>query len=204
MQKVFNIKCIKEGIKEIIEPLRINKDSYEAIKDPRNVNFIASFRTPYKYSLSGYGEIILAGLVNGELVELTKPKSVLTSPYEPMDWFAEQVGDVYMLNFECVNDGCCVSRKNFNGFKFVQSENNKKHTNILGTFKNGTSCSLYEINNGYFKADEIARLEQLQESIFNYQRRYDESNNSSENPEPFNKSTNDSLIIECGGMETFE
>ncbi len=143
----------------------------EAIEDPKNVNFISAVRVPSKKHLSGTALALEAGLVNnGKAVVITEPKGTFTFPFEPFFQLRSEMGRFYIANFAMLNENVCVNSMNFNGFNYVQDEQDKKFTGIVAKFKDGSEWRLLSIRNSAMATGEAKRLQKLEESIFNIQK----------------------------------
>ena len=143
----------------------------EAIEDPKKVNFISAVRVPSDKRLSGTALALEAGLVNnGKAVIITEPKGSLTFPFEPLLQLKNEMGRFYVSNFSSINENTCVNTMNFNGFDYVQNEDDKKFTGIVAKFKDGSEWRLLSIRNYAMATGERRRLETLEQSIFDYQK----------------------------------
>lgn len=143
----------------------------EAIEDPKKVNFISAVRVPSEKHLSGTALALEAGLVNnGKAVVLTEPKGSFTFPFEPLLQLRNEMGRFYIANFAMINENVCVNSMNFNGFDYVQNEDDKKFTGIVAKFKDGSEWRLLSIRNYAMATGERKRLEALEESIFAHQK----------------------------------
>ena len=141
------------------------------IEDPKKVNFISAVRVPSKKHLSGTAVALEAGLANNKkAVVITEPKGSFTFPFEPLLQLRNEMGRFYIANFAMINENVCVNSMNFNGFDYVQNEDDKKFTGIVAKFKDGSEWRLLSIRNYAMATGERKRLEALEESIFAHQK----------------------------------
>ena len=136
------------------------EENVKAIENPNNVNAFLSQKLDKGISL-------IASLVGGEFVQLTKPMGVMTYPFEPIYHLSrEKLGDFYCEGFFKISDDTAVNGRNFVGFSYEPRENSK-FTGIIAHFVDGTSCNLYGIRNKCFEKEK-ARLEGIEQEIADY------------------------------------
>ena len=133
------------------------EENVKAIENPNNVNAFLSQKTDRGISL-------IANLVGGESIQLTKPMNFMTYPFEPIYYLSrEKLGDFYCESFFKISDDAAVNGRNFVGFSYEPREKSK-FTGIIAHFADGTSCDLYGIRNKCFEKEK-AKLEGISQQI---------------------------------------
>lgn len=136
------------------------EENIKAIENPDNVNAFLSQKTDKGISL-------IANLVGGESIQLTKPMNFMIYPFEPIYYLSrEKLGDFYCDGFFKITDDTAVNGKNFVRFSYEPREKSK-FTGIIAHFADGTSCNLYGIRNKCFEKEK-ARLEGIEQEIADY------------------------------------
>ena len=136
------------------------EENVKAIENPNNVNAFLSQKTDRGISL-------IANLVGGESIQLTKPMNFMTYPFEPIYYLSrEKLGDFYCESFFKISDDTAVNGRNFVGFSYEPREKSK-FTGIIAHFADGTSCDLYGIRNKCFEKEK-AKLEGIAQQIADY------------------------------------
>lgn len=136
------------------------EENVKAIENPNNVNAFLSQKLDKGISL-------IANLVGGESIQLTKPMSFMTYPFEPIYHLSrEKLGDFYCEGFFKISDDTAVNGRNFVGFSY-QPKEKSKFTGIIAHFADGTSCNLYGIRNKCFEKEKD-RLEGIAQEIADY------------------------------------
>ena len=133
------------------------EENVKAIENPNNVNAFLSQKTDRGISL-------IANLVGGESIQLTKPMNFMTYPFEPIYYLSrEKLGEFYCESFFKISDDTAVNGRNFVGFSYEPREKSK-FTGIIAHFADGTSCDLYGIRNKCFEKEK-AKLEGISQQI---------------------------------------
>ena len=136
------------------------EENVKAIENPNNVNAFLSQKTDRGISL-------IANLVGGESIQLTKPMNFMTYPFEPIYYLSrEKLGEFYCESFFKISDDTAVNGRNFVGFSYEPREKSK-FTGIIAHFADGTSCDLYGIRNKCFEKEK-AKLEGIAQQIADY------------------------------------
>lgn len=132
-------------------------ENIKAIENPNNVNAFLSQKVDKGISL-------IANLVGGESIQLTKPMNFMVYPFEPIYYLSrEKLGDFYCEGFFKVTDDTAVNGNNFVKFSF-DLKDKAKYTDVIAHFTDGTSCYLYGIRNKCFEKEK-ARLEGIEQEI---------------------------------------
>lgn len=133
------------------------EENVKAIENPNNVNAFLSQKADKGISL-------IANLVGGESIQLTKPMNFMTYPFEPIYHLSrEKLGEFYCEDFFKITDDTAVNGRNFVGFSYEPREKSK-FTGVIAHFADGTSCNLYGIRNKCFEKEKI-RLEGIEQEI---------------------------------------
>lgn len=82
---------------------------------------------------------------NGEELQLTKEKGIMSFPFEPMAHLYKKLGTFYMGSFIVCNENfTCINKNNIKDFSLQQEHINKRYY-INTTFKNGSTCKNIKI-----------------------------------------------------------
>lgn len=128
------------------------EENLEKIKNPDDVNII-------KPAPAGRGTALFARLNNGEAIQLTKPKGVMTFPFEPIYWLArEQLGKFYFENFATVDNQISINKKHLIRLGYVYVY--KKRVRTYAYFDDGKIISLYNPITRYFFKEFKPKMEQ--------------------------------------------
>lgn len=119
----------------------------EKIQDFREINFIRTATNDSKK------RFLIAGKVGGESIQLTKPESVLTYPFEPTKSFSSHLGDLYCKNFVYFQDDFMFNWKNIEGLDITKGEKEGK-LSVVASFLDGTKENLYSFNEKEIIAQE--------------------------------------------------
>ena len=132
-------------------------ENINAIEKSNSVNCFATHKAEK-------GRSLYAHMVGGDCLQLTKPMSVFTYPFEPFFFISKDVlGESYFDDFAKITDFAAVNCNNFSHFSF-KFEEGAKFKDIIVNFTDGTSCNLYSVKNKEFEGEK-ARLEKLTQQI---------------------------------------
>lgn len=127
-------------------------ENLQKIKNPDDVNII-------RPASVGRGTALVASINNGEVVQLTKPKGVMTFPFEPIYWLArEQFGKFYFENFATIDNKISINKNHLTRLGYVDT--NEKRVITYAYFDDRTIISLHKPLRKYFFKEFKAELEQ--------------------------------------------
>lgn len=129
------------------------EENLEKIKNPGDVNIIKPA------SLESKGTALWARLNNGEAVQLTEPKGVMTFPFEPIYWLArEQFGKFYFQTFGTIDNRISINKKHLIRLGYVDL--NEKRISTYAYFDDGRIILLCNPLRKYFFKEFKPEMEQ--------------------------------------------
>jgi len=142
--------------------LKIIDENLGEIRNPNDVNIISTYRVKSDrvFSTSGLGYAIGAIKNGGGFVQLTKERSPMTYPNDPLYWFGHEVGRFYMENFVQTGTlgGTLVNKNNFKDFVILPDEDNKKFVSINVSFNDGKTYQIDKARKSMFNEEKYTKL----------------------------------------------
>jgi hypothetical protein len=120
----------------------------EKIEDYNQVNCI---RTVVDGENKKY---LIANLVGGNSVQLTKRQSFWTYPFEPVRSFSSHLGDFYCKNFLFFQDHFMINYRNLEDLKICKGREGK-YAIIQASYQDGSVDTLYIIKGKRIKEETI-------------------------------------------------
>jgi len=130
-----------------------NDISLSVIKNPDNVMMIKTMRDKS-------GSYLAAWLGNGDVLQLTKSKSFLTYPFEPLRVLTEQIGESYWQNFAWIDETVAINKKYLEDFKYCDHFKERNRYKLFVYFKNNDHCHLASPQKKYFKTKMLPELKE--------------------------------------------
>lgn len=119
------------------------EENLEKIKNPNDVNIIKPASQDRK------GTALWARLNNGDAIQLTEPKGVMTFPFEPIYWLArEEFGRFYFQNFGTIDNQISINKTHLVRLGYVDTKT--KRISTCAYFDDGRIVSLYQPLRKYF------------------------------------------------------
>ena len=103
------------------------KEALDKIENQEDVNFIRSARNEKNK------KFLIAGLVGGEKVKLTKDYGFLTYPFEPILSFSSHLGDSYCSNFAMLDEHVALNWHNLANLN-IRYEEDAERADIVASF----------------------------------------------------------------------
>ena len=129
------------------------EENLQKIKNPDDVNIIKPV------SPDGKGTALWARLNNGEAVQLTELKGVMTFPFEPIYWLArEQFGKFYFENFATIGNQISINKNHLVKLGYVDIGD--KRVDTYAYFNDGRIVLLYQPLRKYFFKKFKSEMEQ--------------------------------------------
>lgn len=135
--------------------ISFKENGMNKIKDPRNVLLIKPVGEGSKMWLRA---IVKIGEGEYEAVDITKPQSVLSFPFEPMLSLQYYLGKYYLDNFIIDDNMHALNREYFTGFYSAGYDNDPKRVAICAKFKDGSSSIYCRQKKKYFDKKGIYKL----------------------------------------------
>ena len=107
-----------------------------------------------------YGKYLAAWLANGDVVQITKHKNVLTYPFQPFAYLNQQLGQGYWENFEILWDDIAINKNYVKKFVYCDSLKFPKRYDFYVYFKSGDNCKLATPNKKFFNKRILPMVEQ--------------------------------------------
>ncbi len=124
------------------------KENIDKILNPEEVNCILTLSNDRRQRFLG------AYLTNGEFLQLTKPKSFFTYPFEPIINLQNILGYEYMKDFASLYDNeHAVNVKNVADIQFQKADD--KYVDVVALFKEGNPTKLYSVKEKYAAKEEV-------------------------------------------------
>lgn len=120
----------------------------EKIEDYKQVNCIRTV-------VGGENKrFLIANMVDGNTVQLTKRQSFWTYPFEPVKSFASHLGDLYCENFLCFQDHFMFNYRNLEDLKICNGREGK-YAIVQASYQDGSSDTLYIIKGKNIEEENI-------------------------------------------------
>lgn len=117
-------------------------ENIEKIKNPDDVNII-------KPAPADRGTALWARLNNGDAIQLTEPKGVMTFPFEPIFWIGTNLlGKFYFTNFATIDNRVSINKKHLTRLGYIDT--NEKRISTYAYFDDGRIIRLYKPLRKYF------------------------------------------------------
>ena len=153
--------------------LKIIRENLAEIRKTDDVNIISTYRVKSDriFSTSGLGYALCAIKNGGEFIQLTKERSPMTYPIDPIYWFSKEVGGFYMSDFVEAGTlgGTLINKNNFKDFVIVPDEDNNKFVSINVSFNDGKTYQIDKARKSMFNEEKYTKLG---EEIKTYQENY--------------------------------
>ena len=138
------------------------EENLEKIKNPNNVNVIATHRDEN-------GCCLRARLNNGESLQLTKSMGRMRYPYEPINYIYNELGRFYWEDFGGVFGNIAINKKHLTRLCYIdltQINPKSKWVRLYAYFDDGRKSQLMDSLKKYFFKKLKAEIEQEMEMQF--------------------------------------
>jgi len=130
------------------------EENLEKIKNPNDVDII---KRSWPQDNKGYS--LYARINNGDAIQLTEPKGVMTFPFEPIYWLARDVfGKFYFKDFAILGNLVAINKKHLTRLGYVDT--NEKRLTTYAYFDDGRIIKLYQPYRKYFFKEVKPKMEQ--------------------------------------------
>jgi hypothetical protein len=134
------------------------EENLEKIKNPDDVNIIK----PKKLENGGF--VIVAGINNGEAVQLTKPTGKLHFPEDPIYCLSMEYGRFYFKGFGIIQNFVAINKNHLTELKYLDSQKldpKGQRVGVYVCFDDGNMVFLAEPKRKYFFNKFKPELEQM-------------------------------------------